>query len=328
MQKLSGILKSKAFLKKIIFSAYILSSFILALGFLIATPKVTRIVESQSIFFGNEKGDKPKPIVPDVAGAEKEAIPQIKIISSNIIPPEISAKSVLVLDFDSEQFLYQKNADIRVPPASTTKIMTALVSSEYFKPGDILTVPQEALVGGSSMGVVAGERLSFRSLLYGMMLNSGNDAAFTIAANYPGGLPAFVEMMNQKAVELGLTNTHFQNPAGFDDINHFTSAQDMAKIARLAALDSQLARVVSTKQTEVISWDKSNQHDLKNLNKLLFEEGVIGIKTGYTDKAGENLVGLVDRGNRKVLTVLLNSDDRFGETKALIDWVYQNFRWE
>lgn len=206
--------------------------------------------------------------------------------------------------------------------------MTALVAIEHFKPADILVVTEDSLVGGSTMGLKVGESLTFRSLLYGMMLNSGNDAAYTIAINYPGGFYAFIDQMNKKAGELGLRNTHFQNPAGFDNESHYSSTQDLLKVAKAAMQNSQFAKVVSTKETSVISWDKSNAHELKNLNKLLSIEGVLGIKTGFTEKSGENFVGLVERGGHKVMTVVLDSDDRFGESEALMDWVFQNYSWE
>ncbi|MDO8638989.1 MAG: D-alanyl-D-alanine carboxypeptidase, partial [Candidatus Daviesbacteria bacterium] len=170
--------------------------------------------------------------------------------------------------------------------------------------------------------------LSFRSLLYGMLLNSGNDAAYTIAQNYSGGLDAFVVAMNNKAISLGLLNTHFTNPAGFDSLGHYSSAEDLAKIATIAIENPQLSRVVSTKETSVASIDKSTIHSLKNLNKLLDEPGVLGIKTGTTPLARENLVGLVERNGHKILTVVLGSNDRFGETNKLLDWTYSNFVWK
>ena len=206
--------------------------------------------------------------------------------------------------------------------------MTAVVASDYFQQSQILTVTDASLVGGSNMGLKAGEQLTFRSLLYGMLLNSGNDAAYTIAANFPGGVNAFVNAMNQKAKSLGLVNTHFDNPAGFDSSNHFSSAFDLAKIAALASENPQLSRAFAARQATVASTDLVTIHLLKNLNKLLGLPGVIGMKTGTTPEARENLVGLVERDNHKILTVVLGSEDRFGETQKLMDWAYANFRWQ
>lgn len=325
MPKFLPINFKKSSIKKFTFSIYILSFFILALGILIGAPRATQIIESRVYFLGNQNPEKIQPLVAQVAGAQERE--ETQIIDAQIPAPEHSAAAILVQDFESGRILFQKNIHTKLSPASTTKIMTALISSEHYKPADILTVTEESLVGGSTMGLNLGEKLTYRSLLYGMMLNSGNDAAFTIAANYPGGVSAFVAKMNQKALEMGLKDTHFTNPAGFDAPDHLSSATDLSQIAKAAVVSSQISKVVSTKETSVISWDKSRSHILKNLNKLLGEDGVMGIKTGFTEKSGENLIGLVERNNHKVLTVVLNSQDRFGETKALMDWVYTNFSW-
>lgn len=249
-------------------------------------------------------------------------------IAKNLTAPFLTARSVYVEELDTNTVLYQKNENQRVPIASTTKIMTAIVASEYFKSNSVLVASEGAKIKGSTVGLQPGEALTFRSLLYGMLLNSGNDAAYTIAENYPGGLSAFIGAMNKKAGDLGLTNTHFDNPAGFDSVDHFSSAADLAKIAKESLKNQELARIFSTKETEVLSTDKTQRHQLVNLNRLLSDvKGVLGIKTGYTDLAKENLVGLVERDNHKVLTVVLGSDDRFGETTLLIEWIYQNFEW-
>lgn len=248
--------------------------------------------------------------------------------SKNISPPQVSATSVFIKDLNTQAILYTKDAQKRVPIASTTKIMTALVAADYFSQSSILTVSPFSLVEGSSMGLKVGEQLTFRSLLYGMMLNSGNDAAFTIAANYPGGIENFIKRMNDKALELGLTDTYFDNPAGFDSPNHYSSASDLGKIASLASENSQLSWVVSTKETTVASVDKSTIHPLRNLNKLLGLPGILGMKTGTTPLAKENLVGLAEKDGQKILTVVLGSEDRFGETQSLLSWVESNFQWK
>lgn len=261
-----------------------------------------------------------------VAGIQKYNIPPV---GKNIPAPGLSARSVLVKDLDTGTILYQKDAKLRLPIASTTKIATALVASEYFKQNSVLTVNTGAGIEGSKVGLVKGENLNFRSLLYGMLLNSGNDAAYAIAENYPGGTLSFVSAMNKKTNELGLTNTHFENPAGFDSPNHFSSAKDLAIITEQALKDSQLTRIFATKDTSILSLDKKYQYQLHNLNKLLADvKGVLGVKTGYTEEAKENLVTYVDRDGHKILTVVLGSDDRFGESTKLIEWAYQNFTWQ
>lgn len=261
----------------------------------------------------------------NVAGIQKYNIPPF---SKNIPLPILSARAVLVLDLATDLPLYQKDANIPLPIASTTKIMTALVSSEYFKQNSVLTVKDGAAVAGSRVGLVIGDNLNFRSLLYGMLLPSGNDAAYTIAENYPGGVLGFVSAMNKKALDLGLKNTHFENPAGFDSPKHFSSAYDLAKITKEALKNPNLARIFATKQTNIVSIDKKYTYQLSNLNRLLSDvKGVLGIKTGHTDEAKENLVTYVARDGHQILTILLGSDDRFGQSTKLIEWVYSNFTW-
>ena len=261
----------------------------------------------------------------NVAGIQKYNIPPV---SKNLNPPQLSARAILVKDLGTETMLYQKDANNSLPIASTTKIMTALVASEYFKPNSVLTVKDGANISGARIGLIRGENLSFTSLLYGMLLSSGNDAAFAIAENYPGGVLGFVSAMNKKAAGLNLANTHFDNPAGFDSSRHFSSAKDLSIITEEALNNYRLARIFATKETNIVSLDKKYQHKLSNLNKLLSQvRGVLGVKTGYTQDAKENLVTFIDRDGHQILTVILGSDDRFGESERLIEWVYENFSW-
>lgn len=261
-----------------------------------------------------------------VAGIQKYNIPPI---SKNIPIPNLFARSILIKDLGTDTILYQKDASISVPIASTTKIMTALVSSEYFNQNSILTVKDASKITGAKVGFLFGENLNFRSVLYGMLLSSGNDAAYTIAENYPGGVLGFVSAMNKKAASLNLTSTHFDNPAGFDSPKHYSSAKDLAIITQHALKNPQLAKIFATKETQIVSIDKKYNHELVNLNKLLSQvRGVLGVKTGFTQEAKENLVTYVDRDNHQILTIILGSDDRFGESTKLIEWAYSNFEWQ
>lgn len=258
-------------------------------------------------------------------GIQKYNIPPI---SKKKVAPKLSARAVYIKDLGTSTVLYQKDANVPLPIASTTKIMTALVASEYFKPNSVLKVSMGANVSGARVGLLFGEELTFRSLLYGMLLSSGNDATYTVAENYPGGILGFVSAMNKKANELSLQNTHFDNPAGFDNPRHFSSAKDLAITAEEALKNSTLARVFATKDTNIVSLDKKYTHKLSNLNRLLSQvKGVMGVKTGFTEGAKENLVTYVDRGGHQILTVVLGSNDRFGESTKLIEWVYENFTW-
>lgn len=260
-----------------------------------------------------------------VAGIQKYNIPPV---GKNIPIPLFTAKAVFAKDLTTKTILYQKDANAALPIASTTKIMTALVASRYFKPNTILRVNIGAGVAGSRVGLTKGEDLTFRSLLYGMLLPSGNDAAYTLAENYPGGVDGFVSAMDKEARELNLQNTHFDNPAGFDSPENFSSAKDLSLITEEALKDTTLSRIFATKQTNIVSIDKRYSYQLSNLNRLLSQvKGVLGVKTGSTEQAKENLVTYISRDGHQVLTIVLGSDDRFGESTKLIEWIYGNFTW-
>lgn len=303
-------------MKYYVYSAILIVATILVVIFL---PVITTHAESGLISLQIPQNNA------SVAGIQKYNSPPG---SRNMPLTNFSAKAILVKDLATGTILYQKDANIALPIASTTKIMTALVSSEYFRQNTVLTVKQGAGIPGSRVGLSVGEDLSFRSLLYGMLLNSGNDAAYTIAENFPGGVVGFVSAMNKKVESLNLKNTHFDNPAGFDSPNHYSSAKDLTAITEEALKNSQLSRIFSTKETNIISLDKKYKHQLVNLNKLLSQvKGVMGVKTGFTEEAKENLVTYVNRDDHTIITVVLGSDDRFGESTKLIEWVYQNFIW-
>ncbi len=240
----------------------------------------------------------------------------------------ITASGIVILDINSGVFLYKRNELEPLFPASTTKIMTALVAFDQFQLDDVLTV-KEIPTEGQMMGLVLGEKMTFENLLYGALIHSGNDAAYVIADNFPGGVASFVAAMNEKAVELHLTGTHFTNPVGYDDPEHRMTPIDLARLASFALNNKTIAKMVSIPQITISDVSHTYFHALKNVNELLGKiPGVGGIKTGWTEQAGENLVSLVDRNNHKVIIVLLKSQDRFGETAILIDWIFGNHAWE
>ena len=311
------IWRIKKFMKYYFYSAGIV---VFAICFAAILPFFTAFFDNQLVAMEIPQNNS------EVAGIQKYNIPPI---SQKIPTPPVSARAVYIKDLTTQTILFEKNASERLPIASTTKIMTALVASSFFKPETILVVKSAAQIPGSKVGLSYGEDLTFGSMLYGMLLNSGNDAAYAIAENYPGGVLSFVSAMNKKVADLRLLNTHFENPAGFDGINHFSSAKDLDIITEEALKDPNLAKIFATKQTSITSVDKKYTHQLANLNKLLSSvKGVMGVKTGYTDIAKENLVTLVDRDDHKILIVVLGSDDRFGESTKLIEWAYQNFQWQ
>lgn len=241
---------------------------------------------------------------------------------------DITATGIVIVDVDSNVTLYARNGDELLSPASTTKILTALIALENYNLDDVVTV-KTVLNSGQIIGLVAGERITVENLLYGALIHSGNDAAYALAENYPGGVDSFIEEMNEKAKFLHLDKSHFTNPVGFDDPNHKMSPHDLARLGIVALTNKTLAKMVGIPQITVSDVTHTYFHPLKNVNQLLGKiPGVGGIKTGWTEEAGENLVTLVERDNHRVILVVLHSKDRFGETTKLIDWVFGNYQWE
>jgi D-alanyl-D-alanine carboxypeptidase (penicillin-binding protein 5/6) len=247
---------------------------------------------------------------------------------TGVAAPDLTARSALVVDFDSGAIIYQKNAQATHLPASTTKIMTALVALDNYQLDQVLVVP-ELDYEGQDIRLQLGEQLTLENLLYALLVASANDAAETLAANYPQGRAAFIAAMNQKAADLSLENTHFVNPTGFDESGQYTTPFDLVKLARELLSNPLLARVVATERTEVYNLDQTIVHPISNINQLLGQVvGLKGVKTGWTTNAGECLTTYVERDGTKIITVVLGSEDRFGETKQLINWVYNNFVWQ
>ncbi len=238
---------------------------------------------------------------------------------------DISAKSAIVLDKDSRTVVFSINKDFRFAPASSTKIMTAIIALENYKLDQILLARNINQVDGSKMGLFEGEKMSVINLLYGLLLPSGNDAAYVLAENFPGGASSFVEKMNEKAKELKLENTHFIDPSGYDDGN-FTTTFDLARLASYA-LDNQIfSNVVRTKSKIVYNSSYSASHNLENLNKLLSEKGVTGVKTGYTEEAGGVLVVSFIYQRKTFIIVVLKSEDRFADTQEIISKIVSNIQ--
>ena len=244
--------------------------------------------------------------------------------------PIVSAQGALAVDLDSGVTLYEKNADQKLLPASTTKIMTALVAMDYYKFDQVITVGKLSVgTDTQRMGLVAGEQITFQDLLYGLLVYSASDVAMTLADNYSGGVDAFVAAMNQKAQALNLVNTHFENPVGLDgNGDQVSTAKDMVRLTRVAMQNPEFAKIVATKTVTVKSVDGKYVYPLTNINILLGKvDGVLGVKTGWTENARENLITYVNRDGRRVMIAVLGSQDRFGETKELIGWIYGNYEW-
>lgn len=248
--------------------------------------------------------------------------------TNKVTVPIVTAESYVITDLNSGSTLDSKNENKLLFPASTTKVMTALVILDKFELDDVMTV-KTVITEGSKMNLVSGETLTVESLLYGALVHSANDAAFTLAENYPGGVDAFVAKMNEKADLIGLTDTHFTNPIGFDDPRHYTTSSDLTKLSVYALKNKIIDKISATKSITVSDTTYTYFHKLDNVNQLLGKvAGISGLKTGYTENAGEILISTVKKNGHTVLFAVMKSKDRFGETVALIDWVFNNFTWQ
>ena len=233
----------------------------------------------------------------------------------------VSAKRAYVLDAVSGRVLYEKNPEERSLIASTTKIMTALIVCEQCNVLDRMRIPKEAVgIEGSSMYLQEGEVLTLQELLYGLMLSSGNDAAVALAIYCGGTVEGFAELMNDKARNLGLRGTHFENPNGLDSPGHYSTARDLAVLAAYAMENPVFRKTVSTKQLML------GQRSLTNHNKLLWRvEGADGVKTGYTKAAGRILVSSATRNNRRILAVTIDAPDDWNDHASLLEAGFSRF---
>lgn len=232
----------------------------------------------------------------------------------------LGSRAFIVYDTNSRTVIAGKNEKLRFAPASSAKIMAATIILENFDLEKILTATNLDRLGSdnSKMKLIEGEQMTVKNLVYGMMLPSGNDAAFVLAQNFPGGVEGFVAAMNKKAEELKLTNTHFVDPDGYDDAN-YTTAYDLARLGTYAMKDPIFAEIVGTRYKYVSDITGAIPHNLENLNVLLGQNGVNGIKTGFTDEAGGVLVTSINNNGKNYVVVVLGSIDRFSDTQNVID---------
>ena len=251
-------------------------------------------------------------------------LPRIDQVSTSVIPqPEISATGGLVYDLTTEKTLFAKNPGEKLPVASLTKVMTAIVALEHRVENDRYIVEKEALVGENSMGLSTGEILTLEELLYGVMLVSGNDASEVLARNYPYGRNAFIEAMNEKVKSLGLSNTNFTNPSGLQgDGDQFSTAYDLLVISRFAITNFPLfKKVVAEFQQEIPYTQYHKYFYLENETNLISSyPGVKGIKTGFTPEAGLCLITYLEHERHQIIAILLGSSNRRQEMKDVLDY--------
>lgn len=236
---------------------------------------------------------------------------------------KVSAKSAILMNADTGDIIYAKNENEKLPMASTTKIMTALITLEYAAHDNkVVTITDQMVrVEGSSMGLKVGYKLTLKDLAVGMLMVSGNDAANSAAIAIAGSTDKFAELMNKRAQELQLTNTHFETPSGLDSAEHYSTALDMAKLGAAAMENSDFTSIVSQKQLSVSLIEPQQKLRLPNHNRLLsMYNGCIGIKTGFTKKSGRCLVSAAERNGIRLIAVTLNAPDDWDDHQRMFDY--------
>ena len=255
--------------------------------------------------------------------------PTTQIIKLDSSRPLLQAEAGIVADLNSGQILYQKNGLEKYPIASLTKLMTALIIIQEHKLNEVVTVPQLATqVGGSSINLQNQEKITVLNLLKGLLIQSGNDAAVALAVHNSQSVDKFVKKMNLKANELNLQNTNFANPMGFDDPENYSTAQDLFTLAKAVYKYPTIQKIVNIKETTIYSTDKSNSHLLQTTNLILDNYlNVGGLKTGTTSQAGGCFIGITKNEEHPKIAIVLGSNDRFLDTKVMLDWVQNTFKY-
>lgn len=282
-----------------------------------------------------------------IESLNKPTISLVPIKNSFAKNPQILARNVALYDVDSGTFLYGIQENIPVPIASITKVMTAVLSLEQYNLDDTVVISKEAVsTQGSVINLRAGETMSVESLLYGLLIPSGNDAAYSLAehsasksesvvtASQP--IETFVNQMNEMAQKIGLTHTHYKDPAGLDDSGTST-ARDQGLLIAYALRNEMFRKIINTPETIIYSADQKMSHALDNSNRLVKEEmhydGIIGGKTGFTPSAGHTLITAAKRDGHTLVAVVFNTYDTINksasavEARKLLDWGFVNFTW-
>ena len=254
---------------------------------------------------------------------------EIEETASEYSRPTINSRKYVIYDRLSGRCIYGKDENKQIAMASTTKIMTILIVLEHCKLTDVVTMDKKAAkTGGSRLGLSEGDKVTVNDLLYGLMLRSGNDAAVALAIHTAGSVEKFAQLMNDKAKELGLKNTHFVTPHGLDNPEHYTTAFELAKLTDYALKNEKVLEIVKTRTTTININGYNRQ--ISNTNELLGNvEGVYGVKTGFTNNAGRCLVTAVKRGDMDLIIVVIGADtrkDRAKDSMKLIEYAYKKYR--
>lgn len=282
---------------------------------------VTLILSINNMCYANINDNE----IIDINETKKQAI---ETVSKNIENLKLNSRIGLIFDRNSKRILYEKNGLKQVPMASTTKIMTAIVVLENSELNDVVTISKKAAgTGGSRLGLRTNDKITVHDLLYGLMLKSGNDAAVALAEHVGGGIEEFADMMNKKAKELGLINSHFITPHGLDKEKHYTTAYELACMADYALKIPKFKEIVNSKNYNITINARSNL--IGNTNELLGNlNGVYGVKTGFTNEAGRCLVTACKREDLDIITVVLGADTKKYRTLdsiKLIEYAYKNY---
>ena len=264
----------------------------------------------------------------EVVDVSAEILASSTNLQSNSKIPQLNSRACVVIDRNTNTILYGKNENTKRKMASTTKIMTAIIILENCNLTDVVEISKKAAgTGGSRLGLHTGDKITVNDLLYGLLLCSGNDAAVALAEYAGNDLNGFAELMNKKAENLCLNNTHFVTPHGLDNDNHYTTAYELALLSNYALNNAIFAKIVSTKNYSVCI--NGNYKSLNNTNELLgYLNGVYGVKTGFTNGANRCLVTATKRNNLDIICVVLGADtkkDRTRDSINLIEYVFSNF---
>lgn len=258
---------------------------------------------------------------------EVNPVPQLK---NGDVAPVVDAKAALLMDYDTGLILFEENAQIPLPMASLTKIMTAILILENHELDEVVQIQSNFRgLEGVRIGLSQYEEMTVDNLLHALLIRSAGDAANALAEYHSGSVEAFVEAMNQRALELQLYNTHFANPVGLDDNGHHASAYDLAQLTRYAMRLDVFRDIVKKSEATVSSTDGKFVYNFDSTNKLLGSYlNILGVKTGTTDAAGQSLINLA-RGSQgqEVIAIVLNSPDRFQENKSMLDWAFRSYDW-
>ncbi|MFH1561109.1 MAG: hypothetical protein ABID04_00830 [Patescibacteria group bacterium] len=263
-----------------------------------------------------------------IRGLSFVPLPTPQLNSFIPFPDSVLAQSVLVLDVDSGTIVFEREAHLRLAPASITKMVTAIAALEIYPLGEVVEIINSYPVG-RNMGLLAGEKITVENLIYGLLVHSANDAAFVLAGQTEGRIEEFVARMNQMAWDLGLRDTRFINFDGEEDFGHYSTAYDLAQLARWALGNPIFTKAVGTEKMLVTNIDGSIIHQLESTNLLLgVAPEIAGVKTGWTPEAQECFVALINLDGHRLLSVVLASPDRFGDTQKIIDWLKESLSWQ